>query len=54
MSDLVWVDIFATKGSEYLLVIVFLLAFIIFIRALFKGGLKGKKDAEEDEHEGSR
>jgi hypothetical protein len=33
-------DIFATKGIEYLLVIGFLLAFIVFIRALFRGGRK--------------
>ena len=46
------VDIFATKGIEYLLIIFFLIVLVIFLRFLFKGVRKGKKGAREDEHEG--
>jgi hypothetical protein len=52
MSALLQVDIFATKGIEYLLIIFFLIVFIVFIRVLFKSGRKGKKGAGEDKHEG--
>ena len=39
-------NIFATKGLEYLLVIGFLLVFIVFIRALFRGSKK-RRDSDK-------
>jgi hypothetical protein len=41
MGRFLSIDIFATKGIEYLLVIGFLVVFILFIRVLFRGRRKG-------------
>jgi len=35
MDGFTYVDVFATKGIEYLLVIAYLIAFLFFVRALF-------------------
>ncbi len=42
MTALFSVNIFATKGIEYLFIILFLLAFVVLMRLLFKGGKKEK------------
>ena len=39
MDGFHYIDIFSTKGIEYLLVIAYLLLFIPFIRALHRGPL---------------
>ena len=47
MDGFSYVDIFATKGIEYLLVIIYLLILVPFIRALFSGTPRGDKGTEE-------
>lgn len=42
MDGFSYLDIFATKGVEYLLVIIFLGMFILFARALFGGSEERK------------
>lgn len=44
MSDFHYVDIFATKGIEYLIIIGYLLLFIVFMRALNSNGGADKED----------
>lgn len=48
MDRFSYVDIFATKGLEYLLVIGYLVAFVFFIRALFGGGKTRKNTTRDD------
>jgi hypothetical protein len=43
MTGFHYEDIFATKGIEYILVVLFLVAFIFFIRAIMSDGVKAKK-----------
>ena len=52
MDEFSYVDIFATKGIEYLLVIVFLVVFILFARALFtdRGKTGSKKSTQPGRH----
>ena len=44
MSGFTYEDIFATKGMEYILVLVFLVVFVFFIRALVSSR---RKDGEQ-------
>jgi len=46
MDGYSYVDIFATKGIEYLLVLVYLLLFVFFIRALCVTPSRKKKRRE--------
>ncbi len=46
MESFEYVDIFATKGIEYLLVIGYLLLFIVFIRALVATPAKKGKSSK--------
>lgn len=54
MNWLLAVDLFATKGLEYLLVIAFLVVFIFFLRALFVGARKRRGRAGKDDHDEER
>ncbi len=47
MDGFHYVDIFSTKGVEYLLVIVYLILFVGFIRALFADARTGRKPEEK-------
>jgi len=48
MDGFSYVDIFATKGIEYLLVIVYFVAFVFFTRALGSTRRTGGKPARKD------
>jgi len=48
-----FVDIFATKGIEYLLVIGFLVLFVIFMRFLLADGRRSRPVQEKKGHEGT-
>lgn len=45
-----YVDIYATKGVEYLILLVYLGGFVLFMRALNAGERKRSKK-QEDRHE---
>lgn len=51
MSGFTYVDIFDTKGIEYLLVIVFLVAFVFFMRALTADSPKPRGTDEVERNE---
>jgi hypothetical protein len=53
MSDPIRADIFATKGVEYILILVFLVAFVLFIRLLFRGSRKPDSGSSDDRPAGS-
>ena len=54
MDGFSYVDIFATKGVEYLLVLVYLLLVIVFLRAVCANPLQEKKAAEGKHREKKR
>ena len=51
MNGYTFVDIFDTKGIEYLLVLVFLVVFVFFMRALTaeSPGPRGTDEVDRDE-----
>ena len=53
MDGFTYVDVFATKGIEYLLVIVYLIAFLFFIRALFADSGQRHAPVSNDRIDGS-
>ena len=48
MDGFVFVDIFATKGVEYLVVIFYLVLFVIFARAIGSGDTRSGKTAGKE------
>lgn len=48
MENYYFVNIFETKGLEYLLVIAFLVLFIVFVRYMFVAKTKRKPDHPSD------
>ncbi len=48
MDGFSFVDIFATKGIEYLVVIAFLVLFVFFARAISSGDSRSGKAAGKD------
>jgi hypothetical protein len=48
MDGFSFVDIFATKGIEYLVVIAYLALFVFFVRALSSGDVKSGKTAGKE------
>ena len=48
MDGFSYVNIFATKGVEYLLVLGYLALFVFFFRALFKDTDKKQRDPGEE------
>lgn len=50
MDGFSFVDIFATKGLEYLLVIGFLVLFVVFMRSLLTDTRKNREAQEGKEH----
>ena len=48
MDGFSFVDIFATKGIEYLVVIAFFILFVFFARALSSSDMRSDKSAGKD------
>jgi len=48
MDGFSFIDIFATKGIEYLVVIVYLVLFVFFARALFTDEVKSGTSAGKE------
>ncbi len=48
MAEYTFVDIFATKGIEYLVVLIYFVLFVVFTRTLQEPKKGGKKAARKD------
>ena len=48
MTEYTYLDIFATKGIEYMVVLVYFVLFVIFTRTLENSSKNGKKSAGKD------
>jgi hypothetical protein len=45
MNEHSYIDIFATKGIEYIIVVVYLVIFVLFMKAL-RGNAKSSEDSD--------
>jgi len=54
MEGNTYIDMFSTKGVEYLLMIGFLVVIGFFLRALTRDRSKGSSTDKEDSHEAGR
>jgi hypothetical protein len=54
MEGNTYIDMFSTKGVEYLLMIGFLVLIVFFLRALTRDRSKGESAKREDSHEAGR
>ena len=48
MTEYTYLDIFATKGIEYMVVLVYFVLFVVFTRALESPNKNGKKKAGKE------
>jgi len=53
MNENTYIDIFATKGIEYLIVIVYLALFVFFVRALCCSSGQPKEDSSKPGNSGT-
>ncbi len=50
MDEFSYINIFATKGIEYLIVIAYFIMFVFFTRALNSSSKRGRKKAGRNGH----